>query len=47
VDGVITDHPKLARTVLEQRAGMSSVERLLLELVFVAGLAPEDKGSEP
>ena len=32
VDGVITDRPRLARSVLEQRAQMSVPERLLLEL---------------
>ena len=47
VDGIITDDPALARTVLSQRAGLSSVERLLLELVFLAGLEPEDRGGEP
>jgi glycerophosphoryl diester phosphodiesterase len=41
VDGVITDRPDLARSVLEQRARMSTPERLLLELAETLGVAPE------
>jgi glycerophosphoryl diester phosphodiesterase len=38
VDGVITDYPDLARTVLAQRATLSPVERILLELAAVLGV---------
>jgi glycerophosphoryl diester phosphodiesterase len=41
VDGLLTDKPALARTVLEQRAQMSVPERLLLELAGMLGAAPE------
>lgn len=41
VDGIITDKPALARSVLEQRARMSAPERLLLELAGILGVAPE------
>jgi glycerophosphoryl diester phosphodiesterase len=41
VDGLITDKPALARSVLEQRATMSAPERLLLELAEMLGVAPE------
>ncbi|MFV2067412.1 MAG: glycerophosphodiester phosphodiesterase family protein [Pirellulales bacterium] len=41
VDGLITDKPALARTVLEQRAAMSAPERLLLDLAGVLGVTPE------
>lgn len=46
VDNVITDHPELARQVLADRARMSPVERVLLELAFMFGAAPHDV-SEP
>ncbi len=41
VDSIITDKPKLARTVLEQRKGLSSAERLLIELAELFGAEPE------
>lgn len=37
VDGIITDEPGLARSVLEQRASLSSGERLLIELATLLG----------
>jgi glycerophosphoryl diester phosphodiesterase len=40
-DGLLTDRPALARSVLEQRAQMSPVERLLLELAGLLGGASE------
>ncbi len=42
VDGLITDHPALARAVLAERAEMSPVERLLLELALFLGSAPKE-----
>ena len=41
VDGLITDKPALARTVLVERAKMSPLERLLLELAGILGVTPE------
>jgi len=41
VDGLLTDKPALARSVLEQRAQMSAPERLLLELAGILGTTPE------
>jgi glycerophosphoryl diester phosphodiesterase len=41
VDGLITDKPALARSVLEQRAQMSPAERLLLELASLLGTESE------
>ena len=41
VDGLLTDKPALARSVLEQRAQMRPVERLLLQLAGVLGSTPE------
>lgn len=38
VDGVITDYPDLAARVLQQRALLSPVERVLLELAEVLGV---------
>jgi NodT family efflux transporter outer membrane factor (OMF) lipoprotein len=40
VDGILTDKPDLARSVLEQRAQMSVPERLLLEVAAVLGTVP-------
>jgi glycerophosphoryl diester phosphodiesterase len=37
VDGIITDEPELARQVLADRAGMSSLERLLIHTAVVLG----------
>jgi glycerophosphoryl diester phosphodiesterase len=41
VDGLITDKPALARSVIEQRAQMSAPQRLLLELGPILGVTPE------
>ena len=41
VDGLLTDKPALARSVLEERAQMSAPERLLLELAGVLGSVAE------
>ena len=41
VDGLITDKPGLARSVLQQRAEMSPAERLMLELAEAFGVAHE------
>ena len=40
VDGLITDRPALARTVLAQRAEMGLLERLIVELSGVLGVPP-------
>lgn len=42
-DNLITDHPELAREVLKQRAEMSPVQRILVELALLLGAA-EDLG---
>ena len=41
VDGLITDKPALARRVLAERAKMNPVERAVLELAGIFGVAPE------
>jgi glycerophosphoryl diester phosphodiesterase len=41
VDGLITDEPAVARTVLQHRANMSPLGRLLLGLAGILGVAPE------
>jgi glycerophosphoryl diester phosphodiesterase len=41
VDGIITDHPELAVAVLEQRAQLSPLERLLLYLATLFGREPQ------
>jgi len=41
VDSLITDEPALARQVLAQRAELSSVERLLVELAALFGLSAD------
>ena len=41
VDAIITDKPALARTVINRRKTMSSVERLLVELAIHFGAVPE------
>ena len=41
VDGIITDHPALARKVLRERAELSSVERLLITLAGRLGIPPK------
>lgn len=45
-DNLITDHPDLARRVLNQRAEMSPVERVLVELAFLFGAAPADTSEQ-
>ena len=37
VDGIITDEPALGRQVLATRSGLSSIERLLLQMAFLFG----------
>jgi len=46
VDGVITDEPARLNRVLEQRAELSSVERLLLETALWMGVVPNDPEAE-
>ena len=41
-DNIITDEPALARAVLEERAQLSSVERLLLEVAILLGAGPKE-----
>lgn len=41
VDGIITDHPGLARQILTHRASLGSVERLLLDAGLMLGATPE------
>lgn len=41
VDGLITDEPALAQSVLDQRASMSPAERLLIELSEILGVEPQ------
>ncbi len=41
VDGLITDKPALVKTVLVQRAEMSPLERLLIELAGILGVTPK------
>lgn len=43
VDGLLTDNPSLARSVLAQRAEMSAPQRLLLELAGLLGAVPDIK----
>jgi glycerophosphoryl diester phosphodiesterase len=42
VDGIITDAPDLARSVLARRANLSAIERLLVGLAFFFGAAAPD-----
>ena len=42
VDGIITDYPALARTVIEERTELSSAERLMLTAAFWIGLEPKE-----
>ena len=46
VDGIITDYPGLARTVIEERAELSSAERLMLSAAFWIGLEPKEPPPE-
>jgi glycerophosphoryl diester phosphodiesterase len=41
VDGLITDNPALARSVLRWRSRLSPVERLVLQLAGILGVVPE------
>lgn len=45
VDSIITNEPALARLVLEQRAQLSPVERLLVELAALFGVGPQTHGT--
>jgi glycerophosphoryl diester phosphodiesterase len=40
VDGLITDHPALAREVMDQREEATFGEKLLMELAAVLGKKP-------
>lgn len=42
VDGIITDEPGLARSVLERRAELNSAERLLVGIAFFFGASAPD-----
>lgn len=42
-DNLITDRPDLARNVLDERAKMSPVERLLVELAYLFGAVPKQE----
>jgi len=46
VDGVITDHPALARQVIKDRAELSSAERLMITAAFWMGLEPKEPPPE-
>jgi len=46
VDGVITDHPGLAKQVLAERAEMSTAERVLVSAAFWIGLEPREPSAE-
>lgn len=46
VDGVITDHPALAKQVIKDRAELSSAERLMLTAAFWMGLEPKEPPPE-
>jgi len=41
VDGIITDEPALARSILAQRTELSPPERLLVELAVLFGRKPK------
>ena len=45
-DNLITDHPALARQVLDERAALSPVERLLIELAFLFGVVPAESSEQ-
>ena len=46
IDSLITDEPALAREVLAQRAEMSSVERLLVEIAALFGMSADRELTE-
>jgi glycerophosphoryl diester phosphodiesterase len=41
VDGLITDEPAIARSVVQWRAKLSPAERLLLQLAGILGVVPQ------
>jgi glycerophosphoryl diester phosphodiesterase len=41
VNGLITDHPALGRTVLQDRKKLNVAQRLMLELADVFGVQPQ------
>jgi glycerophosphoryl diester phosphodiesterase len=43
VDNIITDVPAVARTVLRERAAMTVVERLLVEVGAWLGIVPVEE----
>lgn len=45
-DGVITDHPAMARSVLEARAEQNPLERLLVNLAFRLGVVPRNQNRQ-
>lgn len=45
-DNIITDHPAMARAVLAERAAMSPLERLLVELAFYFGATPPNSSDD-
>ncbi|MGE0757412.1 MAG: glycerophosphodiester phosphodiesterase family protein [Pirellulaceae bacterium] len=47
IDNLITDDPALARQVLEERAAMSPVERVLVEVAFLVGAGGTSLTQEP
>ena len=46
VNGVITDHPALAREVISERAELSPAERLMVTAAFWMGLEPKEPPPE-
>jgi len=46
VDGLITDRPDLARSVVERRSGMSDAQRILVALLVALGAKPESLPAE-
>lgn len=45
-DGIITDYPSLARTVIDERHELSSAQRLMLSAAFWMGLEPKEPPPE-
>ena len=45
VDSIITDKPALARSVLEQRKELSSIQRLMIEVASLLGASPSQNQS--
>ena len=44
IDNIITDEPALARSVLEERAEMNQIERLILLIAVRFGIVPPREG---